>query len=227
MTNQNPATPAPAATPGSTPNVVTTPPATTVPVPSEGKVTISTKEFAQLQRDAARGKSAQRRNALGFNKQPAAPADGSDPNAAAIADAERRAAEAERKAMQMEVKGKVSELLEKDEFKNLPKSTKALILANPAALSQADNLEEALLDVEDYIRDNLLALEGGAPVAIPGMGGGAPNPAGHETPPKVGAGGPAPVKGDDLEDLSKLRGPARSQAAIRNALKSKKAAPKQ
>ena len=76
MTTQNPATPAQAATPGSTPNVVTTPSTTTPTVVPEGKVTISTKEFAQLQRDAARGKSAQRRSALGLNKAPIVPADG-------------------------------------------------------------------------------------------------------------------------------------------------------
>lgn len=222
MTTQNPATPAPAATPGSTPNVVTTPSPATPVVPPEGKVTISTKEFAQLQRDAARGKSAQRRRDLGFSKTSATtPADGSDPTAVAIAEANQRAADAERKNLQLEVKGRVSELLEKEEFKSLPKSTKALILKNPALISEADNLEEALLDIEDFVRDSVLSLDNGGAATIPGMGGTA-QPAGHDTPPKVNAGNPAPSKPDEQEDLSKLTGSARSQAAIRNALKARK-----
>jgi hypothetical protein len=221
MTNQNPATPADAATPGSTPNVITTPSTATPVVPPEGKVTISTKEFAQLQRDAARGKSAQKRAALGLDRTPVVPADGSDPNAVAITEANQRAADAERRALQMEVKGKVSDLLNKDEFKALPKSTKDLILLNPALLTQADNLEEAMLDIEDFVRDQVISLESGGAVAIPGMGGEA-QPKGHETPPVINAGTPAPVSADGLEDLTKLHGPARSQAAIRNVIKQKK-----
>lgn len=218
MTAPNPATPAPAATPGSTPNVITPPstPATPPQVPApEGKVTISTKEFAQLSRDAARGRSAQRRNALG---KPAAtpPVDGSDPTAQAIAEANQRAEEAERTALQFQVKGKVGEILEKDEFKNIPKSTKAVILANPGILSQADNLEEALLDIEDYLRENVLTIEMPAAPGNP-----APQPTGHEAPP-VNPGSPAPSNPVTLEDSSKLTGPARSQAVLRNKLKQAK-----
>lgn len=215
--NNNPATPPQGATPGDTTSVITTPPTVTPQVVPEGKVTISTKEFAQLQRDAARGKSAQRRSALGLDK-PNATIDESDPAAAAIAQANNRAAEAERKAMQMEVNAKVADLLNKDEFKALPKSTRAVILKNPALLSQADNLEEAMLDIEDFVRDQVLSLENGGATVIPGMGGEGKT-AVPATPPVVNSGGPAPVAAVGLEDLSKLSGPARSQAAIRNQMK--------
>ena len=140
-----------------------------------------------------------------------------------INDFENESLIAERKALQMEVKGKITELLEKDEFKALPKSTKAVILMNPALLTESDNLEEAMLDIEDFVRDQVLSLDNGGSVAIPGMGGDA-QPKGHEAPPVINAGTPAPVSGDGLEDLSKLRGPARSQAAIRNMIKQKKGA---
>lgn len=218
MEIQKPATPPNGATPGSTPNVIPTP-STTTPVVPEGKVIITTKEFTQLQRDAARGKSAVKRSALSFNKNSVIPTDESDPNAVAISEATKRAEIAERKALQMEVKGRITELLEKDEFKNIPKSTKAVILMNPALLTEADNLEEAMLDIEDFVRDQVLTLDIGI-----GDGGKKPenSPHGHDTPPIVNAGGAALVRGEGLEDLTKLRGPERSTAAIRNAIKSSK-----
>lgn len=222
MTTQNPATPAPAATPGNVPQDSNPTPVAS-PAPSngasgnsqEGKVTISTKEFAQLQRDAARARSAAKRADLarGRNPIPVVSAAG-DPDAAqAIAEANARAAESERIALQSQVRSGVRDLLEKDEFKGLPKSTKELILKNPALLSEADNLEEAMLDIEDFVRDQVLSLES-APAATPA----APQPAGVETPP-AGGGGPAPTKPVGLEDTSKLTGTARSIAVLKNAVR--------
>jgi hypothetical protein len=223
MENNKPATPAQAATPGQA-QVPATPAVTPAPTGDsgnnqEGKVTISTKEFAQLQRDAARARSNDKRNQINNRKNPSVDNPNNDPEINKVLDeANNRALEAERKALQFQVKGQVRDLLEKDEFKNLPKSTKELILKNPQLLSEADNLEEAMLDIEDFLRDEVLSMETSQSATQVKTD----QPTGHETPPAIQAGGPAPVINPELEDISKLSGPARSQAMIRNKLKVKK-----
>lgn len=222
MTDQKPAIPAPAATPGNAQQnnnqnpPVTTPPANPGPGDNQvGKVTITTEEFAKLQRDAARARSADRRANL--HRPTANPTLPGDPDAArAIQEANDRAAEAERKAMQFQAKDKVRELLEKDEFKSLPKSTKAVILENPAAFSSADNLEEALLDIEDLIRDKM-TLDIGIPSSDSKN-----QPAGHDTPPVITPGAPEGNKPGGPIDTSKLRGTERSIGTIKNLISQKR-----
>lgn len=206
------------AAPGTPANVIT-PPSTVPPAVPEGKVTINTTEYAQLQRDAARGRTAQRRAALPGN---AAPASTGNPDVdQAIQDANTRATDAEKRAMQAEIRSEVSILLEKEEFKTLPKIAKDLILKNPSTLSSAATKEEALLDIEDYVRDQVAAM-GGTPAATVTPPAGAKTPEGVETPPATGAGAPAHAGANEPEDLSKLQGPARSQAHIRNVLRGAK-----
>lgn len=225
---ENPATPVAPATaiPGTVPAGNNPPPAAVPPLTAqvpdqEGKVTIPLKEYRNLQRGAARALSFDKRLAL--NKPGAnLPTNASgDPDVDAIrAEADNRVAEAERRALQLEVRGKVADLLGKDEFKALPKSTRELILKNPAMLSQADNIEEAMIDIEEFVRDQVLSMgDGGS-----NSGGSTPpqnQPPRTETPPTVSGGAPAPSDAAGLEDLSKLHGPAKSQAAIRNLMKTK------
>lgn len=222
METQNPATPPSGATPGSKEEVITAPSATTPPNNgdvSEGKVTITTKEFAQLQRDAARARSNDKRNQINNRKNISINNNDGDPDVAkAIEEANNRAADAEKVALQFQVKGQVRDLLEKDEFKSLPKSTKELILKSPHLLSDADNLDEAMLDIEDFIRDQVLVLETASNVVVDKT----KEQPGHETPPAVNAGSPAPTGEAELEDISKLSGVARSTAMIRNQLKKNK-----
>lgn len=224
MSNNNSATPAQAATPEKDPQ--NSPAPATTPAPTtgdqgtsqEGKVTIDTKEYAQLQRDAARARSSQKRNEINSRKNSTTENSSGDPNVdRAIEEANNRAAIAERNALQAQVKGSVRDLLEREEFKTIPKSTKALILQNPALLSNADNLEEALLDIEDFIRDQVLPNEI-TPTTIEKKND---QPAGHETPP-ANVGAPAPAGDSRLEDVSKLSGNAKSMAMIRNSFRAKK-----
>lgn len=224
--NKNGTTPAQAATLPNGQAVVTTPSVVT-PAPngdkgnlSDGKVTIDLKEYRDLQRAKARTLSFEKRAALPGRQAPQTMKnpDGSDADPEIIErlnQSEARVKDAERKAMRFEVQNKVRDLLDKPEYVKLPASTKALILKNPAMLSEAVTLDEAMLDIEDFVNEQVSVLDLNL-----GTPGGKPNtPAGHDTPP-TGAGGPAPVRGTEPEDLSKLRGPARSQAAIRNAMKS-------
>lgn len=230
MTNINPAAPSQEATPGKVPQNGGNPSApSSANQPNggqgndnEGTVTIPLKEYRTLQRQDARAKSLDRRNALNKGRQSNQAANlddnGGDPELVnRLAEETRLRQEAEQKALRVEVGSRVRDLLEKDEFKTLPNSTKQLILKNPSALSNADNLEEALLDIEDFVRDEVLKMEtpsgsGNAP------GKGDKTPETPETPP-VNNGAPAPSKAGDLEDLSKLSGSQKSRAAIRNLLK--------
>lgn len=232
MQEQNPA-PLPAASaagtaPGNTASVITPPSSVTANPGSEteGKVTISTKEFAQLSRDAARGRSAQRRSDFG-NKGGSNSAGNQDPNipadAAELINAERaKRIDAERRAQKAEVQSKVRDLLDKDEFKNIPKSTKDLILRNPSSVTEAEDPEEAFLDVEDYLRDVAEKIDVSQ---ISGTGNSAPKPQdapNRETPPTITPGSPAPAGSSAAEDTTNLRGTAKTQAMVRNKLRGAK-----
>lgn len=230
MSTQNPATPSNEATPGngeqgtSVPPV-STPPASTTPGTegqTEGKVTISTKEYAELQRAKARAASLDRRNALNQRRQPPINSNNTDPDdqtAQELARLQQDIAEKDRLLMRERLTNRVRGILEKEEFKSLPKSTRDLILKNPSVLSNADNEEEALLDIEDYVREQVADMS--VPMT-PSQTNTPPapsqNPPGHETPPKVGGGSPAHSSGD-LEDTSRLRGDARAMATLRNVLR--------
>lgn len=218
------ATPANAATPSTGSENDNSPPATQQAQPpagqKDGTVVISTAEYAQLQRQAARAQSAQRRVYQKPSKQ-APSVDSDDPASAAIAEANRRAEEAEQRAMQLEIRGSVRELLADERFKNLPESTKELILQSPQALSSANTLEEAMYDIED----KLIEMSGkhpsqpNSPNQAPASSGVPNAPTGQDTPPATSPGAPAPVDANVFEDTSNLRGVARSTAVLRNTLK--------
>lgn len=230
MTNPNPATPAQAAAPGNGAAGSANPSSTTLAnvTPTgqgnnpEGQVTISAEEYRKLKRAEARTLSFDKRAAL---KRPTSSQptndEGADPELVQqLAEETERRQGAERRALQAEVRERVNGLLSKPEYKDMAPSTKSLILKNPAMLSGADNIEEAMLDIEDFIQEHVtldLNLKGsGNQPAKPNQ------PSGHETPPTTNGGNPAPAGNPSLEDTSKLHGPARSQAAIRNVLKKAK-----
>lgn len=227
MPNENPATPPQGATPGSNEPGSSTPSGTTPPAstpgqgnPPEGQVTISTKEYADLQRAKARAAALDRRNALKTRQStgtpPAGNGDPDDQTAQELAQLKQDNAEKDRLLMQARLTGKVRELLDKEEFKALPKVARDLILKDPSVLSKADNEEEALLDIEDFVRESVAGM--GTPAAPSSK----PNdPPGHETPPKPSNGGTTPAEGS-LEDTSKLRGDARAMATLRNVIRKSK-----
>ena len=224
METPNPATPAQAATPGSdqpvvTPPTVTPAASTTAPgINPVGTVTISTEEFAKLQRDAARARSPKGTRTYQRPSSTAVNIDPSDPAAAAIAEANQAKDAAERRAMQLEVHGKVRDLLSDDRFKGIPQSTKDLILSKPHVLTDAETLEDAMFDIED----ELIKLAGTPVAPIPGAPVTQPVIPGRETPAVPVAGAPAVVDTKVQEPTENLRGPARSQAMIRNVLRTPK-----
>lgn len=235
MSTENPATPAQAATPGSDSQNGNQPPVTPSPAPTngnqgnqnnsnqEGVVTIPLKEYRDLQRNDARAKSFDKRIQLQRQRpgsQAANPDDGNDPELVQkYNEAETARQAAERRALQAEIRGRVRDVLDKEEFKALPKSTRELILKNPGMLTEAETLEEAILDIEDFVRDQVISLDT-APQSSNPQQSAQPQrpeqPAGHDAPPSVSSGAPASGDASGMEDTSKLSGPSRSQATLRN-----------
>ena len=220
----NPATPAKAATPGNGETVVTPPAVTPAPVTQApginpaGTVTISTEEYARLQRGNARALSFGKRV---YSKPSGQPAniDPNDPMASALAQATTERDDANRRAMQLEVRGKVRDLLADERFKNIPASTRKLILDTPHMLSTAETLEDAMYDIED----KLIELSGVQDPSNPNPSTLPPNPSSfqpsRETPPIVTPGNPAPIDAGALEATEGLRGSERSMAVLRNTIK--------
>ena len=237
---ENPVTPAAnaAATPGN--NGQSAPQSSAAPSTQSGtplgqegkpddKVTIPLKEYRDLQRDHARVLSFDKRkqfnssrnnNAPGFQPANNGSGENNDPEIVEqLRVSQERTEAAERESLQLKVKDGVRTILAKPEFANLPESTKNLILKNPAMLSEANNVDEALLDIEDYIRETA------STISTPnqnqsGQGGGSRStPPGHEVPPTVSVGAAAPTNAEGLEDTSSLTGVARSRAVLRNAAK--------
>ena len=224
-----PASPAQAAAPGTQPDP--NQPPTTTPAPPaspEGKVMITNEEYADLQRQKARLAALQRSgNRPRAAARPAAADPTADPDAAVAEEVQRereRSAALQQQIFDRDVRDHARDLLAKPEYAKLPESTKRLILRNPASYIQSADLESAKMDLEDFLREEIAAVP---PSTTPPGQPPAPahrnanEPPGHETPPHVGAGSPAAPPSDQLEDLSRLSGPARSQAAFRNAVKKK------
>lgn len=225
--HNQPATPAQAATPGAQEQNGNGQPAPSNPAPQgaggvptnqDGKVTIDLKEYRNLQRQDARAKAYEKR--FGPKGRPSSQAASGD-QGATVDDqviAERaRAEEAERRALQSEVKVELIGLVNREEYKSIPQSTKDLLLKNPGAITTADTLEDALFDVEEWLNDQASKNPAPTQVVLPGT-----QPPKHETPPVVSNGAPAPAGADQIEDVSKLHGPAKTQAMIRNAIKTKR-----
>lgn len=226
MENPNPATPAQAAIPGNgeqvKPNSSVAPTSPAIPAtggqPDEEKVTIPLKEFRVLQRDHARVLSFEKRKDFAArqntNTQSANNGGGDPELVKALAQKDLDLQQANARTLRAEVKAGIESILNKPEYSNLPSIAKELIRKNPAMLSEADNVEEALLDIEDFVREESAKISNPPGGQVPSRG-----PVGHETPPAVTAGAPAPSAASSLEDVSNLTGPARSRAILRNNLK--------
>lgn len=230
MENINPANPAQAANPGGSgqgqanPSAQPNPPLKQGEGGNEGTVTISAKEYAELQRQDARAKAFQKRASFAKPTQQFTPSENDDPEVVdALHKEQERSKGLEKQIRDGRIKDGVREILEKDVYKELPKVAKDLILKNPALLSNAETVEEALIDIEEFIGNQVADYKVG--INQPGVnqqkgGIGQPhNPSGHETPPIVNAANPAPVDVNALEDVSKLEGSSKSRGVLRNLIK--------
>ena len=233
-----PATPAQAATPGSSENGQGSTPATSAQTPDSGTqggsqtgvVTITTEEFRKLSRNSARWESSNKKGPLGssqriagvnpatpqFNPQGQSQFDGMSPETIEIIQTSQSERDsANQRAFEAELKVNVRDIFDKEDFKNIPISVKKMILKNPSAYTNAKDAVEAAEDIENYLYDEII------PDITPSSSGtSAPEvKQTGEVPPVVNQGAPSPVQAGVVEDTRNLTGQARSRGMIRNIMR--------
>ena len=129
--------------------------------------------------------------------------------------------------IQLEVKDKVRDMLDGDEYKDLPSAIKRAVVRNPLgfAKSGAQSVEDAVADIQDYLDDELdsaasrPASGGGQQPAGAQPAGGAPAPAGGgQTPPASGS-GPSNPSTSPTDGIDGKVGTQRSTTVLQNILK--------
>lgn len=213
-----PATPAPstppAVPPAGTPPVV--PPGNGANPDGSGEVKIPLKEYKQLQRDAARGRSPKNQNLPSdrINDRYNQPASDPDDDQA-TAELRSQVATKDRELLQERLNNKVRDLLETNEYKDLPLPVKQWVKINPIALvdPRARSLDDALADIKDRLDEARDSVTTPAPAA-PGV----TTPSAPETPPVNGS-TPAPAGANTAESVDGKTGAARSVAVLKNMFK--------
>lgn len=191
-----------------------------------GKVEVPLDEYNNLVRDASRFRSRKPATPSPTERreqrysQPAG-GDSDDPEVARLMEENQRT---KAENMRLSLNLKVKELLVSDEYKDLPATAKRILEKNPLAFvdPRAKNVDDAILDIQDWIDSELdLAKAGGGNTtpATPGQpAGNGQTPAVHETPPVNGAGQPGATPSQE-ESVEGKTGPARSMTILRNIFK--------
>jgi len=130
--------------------------------------------------------------------------------------------------VKLEVKDKVRNLLDSDEYKELPIGIRRAIVRNPLGFAgpSAHSVDEAVADIQDYLDDELDNAASGAPAP---KGGDQPAPAGTpptnpipgQTPP-AGGSGPSNLQVDTSEGVGDKTGSKRSVQVLQNILRGPK-----
>ena len=234
--NQIPGQPA-----GGNPSGDQTPPAAGNDQPSGGATTsgdvvsLSAKELRSLQGKANRWEAYQKRNRNDrrSNRRRSTDdynADDADPALLdALKDRDTKIDELSSVNVKLAVKDQVRDLLDSDEYKDLPVGIKRAITRNPLGFSSpsAQTVEDAVADIQDYLDDELDRMT----VSPPAQGGGQPAPAGTPpsqtpissppTPPASGS-GPSNPQIDVNQGIDGKIGSKRSTQVLQNILKGPK-----
>lgn len=203
-----PATPAPAPAPAKTEQ-------TPAPGENDGKVTLSTDEYKNLQRDAARYRSRKtpspedKRNQR-YNQPPPAGGESADEEVNKLHSTIKTY---EQENLQLKLNNKVRDLLEADEYKALPETAKRILKKNPMSIvdPRAKTLDDALADIQDFMDDELSFIQ-------PQKPGEKDQPPVNETPPVPGS-VPTPPKTTPEESTEGKTGSARSTTILKNIFK--------
>lgn len=217
--NNTTATPVPGQAPATATPAVTTPAGGNPAGAGNGSntqdkvyVQVEKTEWENTQRDAARHRSRKQPTPLERRENRYAP-----PAAGVVDDQDQKYLELStenqklaRDNMQLKVTNELNDLFNKPEYKNLPESTKKLILRNPLALAdeRAKTHEDIIADIEDFIDDEI-----GKVTTTPSAAGQPPVNNGNDTPPPSNN-PPAPIN-ETKVDVTGLTGPARSIALIK------------
>lgn len=130
--------------------------------------------------------------------------------------------------VKLEVKDKVRDLLDSDDYKDIPSGIRRAIVRNPLGFagSSAHSVDEAVADIQDYLDDELDNMASGNPAP---QGGNQPAPAGTpptnpipgQTPP-AGGSGPSNPQTDVNQGTEGKSGSKRSVQVLQNILKGPK-----
>lgn len=170
-----------------------------------GDVSLNKDEYVQLLRDQARLRSLQKRSST---KKSVESDDGSDPE---LRKERSRAVELERQLALRDMRDGAREMLSDSRFSNIPESTRKLLMKAPHSLSQSDDVEGVLSDLEDYLLEESAALKAEEKARA---GKNTSGPA-----PEVQAGTRQIDVMGEVEDVSKLTGTSRSVAVLRNLIR--------
>jgi len=188
--------------------------------------TVSLEELNDLKRKAGRWDATTRRNREDrrSNRQSTSNYDADDAPPAlleALKDRDNKIEELSSATIKLEVKDKVRDLLDGDEYKDLPPAIKRAVIRNPLGFANAgtQTVADAVADIQDYLDDELdsaasrPANGGGQPPA-----GGPPAPGRDQTPPAGGSGPNNPTV-SPTDGTDGKTGPNRSTTVLQNILK--------
>jgi hypothetical protein len=189
-------------------------------------VPMSVKELNALKRDAGRWAShvtQERENRRGNRQRNNPPADdkgADDATVAALNERDQQIGELNSKVFTYETKEKVAEILEREEYKDLPAGVRRAIARNPLGFaSQASTtVEDVMYDIEDYLEDEL---KNASPAPAQNITPGAGSEGGRETTPPAHNGGPSSNSFDPREGVENLKGQAASLKVLNNILNRK------
>jgi hypothetical protein len=126
----------------------------------------------------------------------------------------------------LEVKDKVRDLLDGDEYKDLPPAIKRAVIRNPLGFAKAgaQTVVDAVADIQDYLDDELDSAAstpahggGQAPTGTPPAG--TPPTSGRDQTPPAGGSGPNNPKISPTDGIDGKVGSQRSTTVLQNILK--------
>jgi len=223
--NNNPATTP--ATPGQVPGQAQQPanntPAAEKPQGGNNggqKIELDQAEVERLKRDAGRWEAYQRkareerRNNRGGKPQEYQDLDGAAPEVLeALRSRDIKLDELSLVNRELAVKDKVRDLMDSDEYKDIPVTIKKAIIRNPLGFVNrtSESLDDAIADIQDYLDEELDKPSGQPAPEVKQE---------HQVPPISGSGPSAPNVYQEI-DITGKTGPARSTAILQNLLKNR------
>jgi len=177
-------------------------------------------EVERLKRDAGRWEAYQkkardeRRNNRGGKPQEYQDLDGATPEVLeALRSRDTKLDELSLANRELAVKDKVRDLMDSEEYKDIPATIKKAIIRNPLGFVNraSESLDDAVADIQDYLDEEL-----DKPSEQPAQ----EVKQEHQVPPISGSGPSAPNAHQEI-DVTGKTGPARSTAILQNLLKNR------
>lgn len=190
------------------------------------KAEIDEEELQSLRRDAGRWrKSREKQRPSRSSRQPrkSEKTDDSDPEVLEeLKLRDNKINELSSVNKKLLVKDQVRDLLDSEDYKEVPESLKKAIRRNPLGFVRDDSetVEHFVEDIKDFLEDELDSLSTGDTIKREGEE--REKSDADNIPPASGSGPSSPGKTEGLEDVENKRGSERSTAILRNILKKNK-----